>query len=67
MALKTALIPVIRTVQGFQLTRAVTMKSSPIRLGRGGSPMLAAAVNIHQTVNKGIRSFKPRFRARVRV
>lgn len=40
---------------------------SPIRLGEGGNPNLAAHIRSHQSVLRGRRSFRPRVMASVRV
>lgn len=57
----------IRTVQGFHRIRLVIIRISPAKLGRGGRAMLAAEAKSHQIVERGVRSFNPRLRAKVRV
>ena len=45
----------------------VSIMISPIRLGEGGSPKLAAHISNHHRVLSGNKSFNPRVIARVRV
>ena len=52
---------------GVHAISAFIINSSPNKFGRGGSPRFAAAVINHHDVDKGISSFNPRFRVRVRV
>jgi len=67
MALNTTINPVERRVMGVQAIRDLIIKSSPKRFGSGGNPRFAAAIINHQAVDRGINSFSPRFRVRVRV
>lgn len=51
----------------FQSIMVDIMRSSPIRLGVGGSPRFVTHVIIHHTVSSGVTSLKPRVIERVRV
>lgn len=51
----------------FHFITALIIRSSPIKLGVGGSPRLVMQVVIHQSDKRGVMSLKPRVIARVRV
>lgn len=59
--------PVSRRVQKDQLNKAVIIRSSPIRLGKGGSARLAKLAVNHQTAIKGKAVCMPRIRSIVRL
>lgn len=59
--------PVITRVQGDQLNMAVMMRSSPIRLGKGGRARLARLAINHQVAVRGRISCMPRASTIVRL
>lgn len=60
-------VPVRARVQGDQLNMAVIIKSSPIRLGKGGRAKLAKLAINHQTAVRGKIICNPRAKIIVRL
>lgn len=67
MALKTVATPTIGNRSIDHLISAESIRISPINLGDGGRPRLAAHISSHQMVLSGRISLNPRVMASVRV